>query len=92
MVPVEPAGSVGIPQPLPMQYTTTQPDGDKSFFIYDNASTDARVLVIVERHYMSAVGQRLGRSRGVPVRTRGAGSKASPEGDPSSSEEDATAM
>ncbi|KAH3721983.1 hypothetical protein DPMN_064932 [Dreissena polymorpha] len=39
-----PAGSVGIP--LPPQYTTTQPDGDKSFLIYDNASTDARVLVI----------------------------------------------
>ncbi|KAH3769980.1 hypothetical protein DPMN_171259 [Dreissena polymorpha] len=41
-----PAGSVGIPQPLPPQYTTTQPDGDKSFLIYDNASTDAQVLVI----------------------------------------------
>ncbi|KAH3793711.1 hypothetical protein DPMN_147229 [Dreissena polymorpha] len=36
--PVEPAGSVGIPHPIPPQYTTPMPDGD-------NGSTDARLLV-----------------------------------------------
>ncbi|KAH3770810.1 hypothetical protein DPMN_172105 [Dreissena polymorpha] len=30
---------------MPPQFTTTKPEGDKSFQVYDNGSTDALLLV-----------------------------------------------
>lgn len=43
--PKNPDSIQTIPYPLPQEYTTTSPEEDREFLIYDNGSTTNRILV-----------------------------------------------